>query len=509
MIVRRVGLVLALLLSLAGILAALEIGPDPATGSVGVLPVVVAVLACMIAAFTVALLVPAWRGSHRASLTIATAQLVGILTALPAFFAPAGLVPPGGVILAAAGTLVSIAVFAMIAFDVGTLALHAVAVIVIVALYASGVAAATWLLPSYADRLVQTLAAIAVALAFQPLVSLLRRTVGQALYGGRVAPAATAVRVNRPRPDGTDPVTAAVRDTATALRLPRIELVHGGVVVATGTSTARAGATVIDHALADADALHLRVTLRAGERTLHRDDRDALTLIALPLAPLVRESTLLAEVRAARAAVADAREREQLRLHRDLHDGLGPLLTGAVMRADAARNLIGDEPALVQLDAARADLRTALTELRRVVYGLWPLELEQRGLSGAIATRAARAGIEARVPTAELLLPPAVELAVYRIASEAITNIEKHAAGGSGTLALECNPDEIVLTVKNQASTGSSSPDGLGVASMRARAEELGGRVDAGATADGWRVLACLPLTPDRGRAARERTASR
>lgn len=124
--------------------------------------------------------------------------------------------------------------------------------------------------------------------------------------------------------------------------------------------------------------------MRVGERQLRRDDRTALQLVALPLSLLARESALLTEVRTARAALADVREREQLTLHRDLHDGLGPLLTGAVMRADAARNLLATdvEAARDSLDAARSDLRVAVTELRRVVYRLWPLELEQRGLWG-------------------------------------------------------------------------------------------------------------------------------
>ncbi|MDN5725996.1 MAG: hypothetical protein L0G99_08720, partial [Propionibacteriales bacterium] len=145
--IRRIGLILAVVLSVAGLVPALIIGPDPATGRIGIVPMVIAVFAAVATVTTLALLVPAWRGGARASMIIAVLQLAGILTALPAFFAPTELAPPGGVVLAALGTLLAVAIFTMIIFDASVWMLHLVTVIIIVALYAAGVAVLTSLVP--------------------------------------------------------------------------------------------------------------------------------------------------------------------------------------------------------------------------------------------------------------------------------------------------------------------------------------------------------------------------
>jgi len=411
---------------------ALDIEPDPGAGGSTFVAVAVLAVTSAVLVVTVALFVPAWQGRRWASVTIAGAQAASILTALPAFFAPAGRLPPGGVILSTIGSLFTVAVVAMILSDASGLVLTALAVIVTVALYSGLVELGELLVPPTAIRLVQTLVAVALAVSFAPLVRLLRRTIGRAAYGGRVEPATTALRIGRRALDGADALTAAVQDAAVSLRFPRIELwdadpaVSTGTPMAVGTGQARASASQVDLPLEGSDPpLRLRVTLRRGERTLHRDDRAALSFIALPLVLLARESALLSDVRRARAALANAREREQLALHRELHDGLGPLLTGAVMRADAARNLLPD------------------------TAGLWPTELEQRGLRAAIVQRASRAGVAARIPDPLPTLPPALELALYRIACEAIANIERHAPGAEGRVEVDVGADAATLTAED------------------------------------------------------------
>lgn len=97
MIIRRIGLVLAGVIALLALVPALEIRPEVDTGQVGVLSVVVLVVTAAVAVVTIAFMVPAWLGGRAASITIAVAQLAGILTSLPAFFAPAELVSTGAV----------------------------------------------------------------------------------------------------------------------------------------------------------------------------------------------------------------------------------------------------------------------------------------------------------------------------------------------------------------------------------------------------------------------------
>ncbi len=498
MIVRRIGLVLAAVLSLSALIPALDISPEPDTGRIGALSIVALVLSAGIAIIAIAFFVPAWRGGKVASITIAVAQLASILTALPAFFAPRDLVPPGGVALASIGSLMEVAIFAMIVFDVSAMLLQVAAVIVIVALYAGGVALATAAVPPAADRLVQTTAAIAVALLFQPVLSLLRRTIGRALYGGRVDPAVTTVQIAQHTGRETDAITAAVEDAARALRLPRIQVWDGDLALAASATRGALGSTVVEVPLSSESTVSLRVTLRPGERRLHRDDRAALNLIAVPLSFLIRETALLAELRSARAAVADVREREQQTLHRELHDGIGPALTGALMRADATRNLLETDTELPaareHLDAARSDLREAVAELRRVVYRLWPLELEQRGLWGAIAARANRSRAVLELPLDPPRLSPAIELACYRIISESLTNVDRHAPGATATVSVLVSEGALHVSVRNDATTATGFVEGMGLASIRARADELGGHAQAGPSPDGWLVHAALPV---------------
>ena len=90
-------------------------------------------------------------------------------------------------------------------------------------------------------------------------------------------------------------------------------------------------------------------------------------------------------------------------------------------------------------------------------------------------------------------LPATTGLAVYRIAQEALTNAAKHAPGSPTDVRLTVSPGEVTLTADSQAAPGSGT--GLGVVSMRERAESVGGTCEAGPGGRGWLVRAALPVT--------------
>lgn len=492
---RRIGLCLAVLIVLVGLVPSLDIRPDPATGEVGLLPIAAAVLASAFALATLLLLVPAWLGVRSAALAIGILLLVGILQALPVFFVPAELVPAGGVVLVAVSSLLSVTSCILVVFDFPRMLLITAALFVTIAVYAGLVAALSALLPASADRVVQTGSAVVVAIMFQPILSLMRRTIGRTLYGGRIDPAHTALRVNQRLGDGEGVVEAALEEARSALRLPLLEVIdHDTVVAAAGSGRESAATALVS--LDEAAVLALRVTMREGERRLHRDDRAALALVATPLALLLRESGLLAELLTMRAAAAHARENERAALHRELHDGLGPLLTGAVFRADAARKLLGDQSDAVAstLDIVRTDLRTAIGEVRRVVYGLRPSELEQRGLWSAITRRAGAVGAEMRLPAHQADLPEAVEIAVYRIVTEALANVERHAPGAAVLVEVRLTDGAVDVRVDDEGHVAATVQDGVGLTSLRHRAGELGGDLTAGPTPGGWSVRAHIPF---------------
>jgi signal transduction histidine kinase len=165
--------------------------------------------------------------------------------------------------------------------------------------------------------------------------------------------------------------------------------------------------------------------------------------------------------------------------------------------------LIANDPAAAEAVAVelRDELRAAIADIRRLVYELRPPALDELGLAGAMralaAQRSSANGLRVMIEAPEPLplLPAAVEVAAYRIAQEALTNVVRHARAHNclitltldEALWLEIKDDGLGLPVQLHA--------GVGLRSMRERAEELGGTccVETNATG-GTRIVARLPL---------------
>jgi len=209
------------------------------------------------------------------------------------------------------------------------------------------------------------------------------------------------------------------------------------------------------------------------------------------------------ELQRARERLVAAREEERRRLRRDLHDGLGPALAGAALKVEAAENLFASDPDAASglLEDARAEIQDAVADVRRLVHALRPPALDELGLVGAVREQAERLSVgehpHVEVDAPEQLdpLPAAVEVAAYGIALEAMTNVARHADAGTcivrisvnGALELEISDDGHGFPSDHRA--------GVGMASMRERAEELGGTCEVEQVDGcGTRVRARLPL---------------
>jgi signal transduction histidine kinase len=192
-------------------------------------------------------------------------------------------------------------------------------------------------------------------------------------------------------------------------------------------------------------------------------------------------------------------------MRRDLHDGLGPTLTGIAYNADAAVNLIATDPdrAVQTLRGLRADVGDAINEIRRIVYGLRPRALDELGLVDAVRQRVAHLrcadgrplDVTITAPDGLPPLPAAVEVAAYRVAVEAVTNIARHSGGATASLTLEL-PDAASLRV-SVADTGRCAEPwtpGVGIQSMHERVEQIGGTLTIRATPQGATITADLPL---------------
>jgi signal transduction histidine kinase len=211
-------------------------------------------------------------------------------------------------------------------------------------------------------------------------------------------------------------------------------------------------------------------------------------------------------LRTARERLVTAREEERRRLRRDLHDSLGPQLAGLVLRLDAARNLLRrdvDAAEMLLQDIADTAQRT-VADIRHLVDGLRPRALDELGLIEALRQYAIQyelAGPRISVDAPDRLppLPAAVEVAAYRIVTEALTNVARHAGAISCAVRLAVDKPAAMLCLEI-TDDGCGLPlaprDGVGLASMRERAEELGGSCTVqSAEGDGTTVGVRLPCT--------------
>jgi nitrate/nitrite-specific signal transduction histidine kinase len=196
---------------------------------------------------------------------------------------------------------------------------------------------------------------------------------------------------------------------------------------------------------------------------------------------------------------------ERGRLARELHDSVTQSLYSLTLLAEAGQRLAktGD------IDRAREYLnrlgeigQQSLKEMRLLVYELRPLALREEGLVGALNQRLdaveRRAGVEARlIAEGKLELPENVDEALYRIAQEALNNALKHAAPTSVEVTIHTDGKRVKLEVLDDGSgfdaDTAGSGGGLGLVSMRERAEKIGGTFEViSAAGEGTRVKVCL-----------------
>ncbi|MFL6156116.1 MAG: sensor histidine kinase [Marmoricola sp.] len=241
---------------------------------------------------------------------------------------------------------------------------------------------------------------------------------------------------------------------------------------------------------------------RHGRATIDERDRSVLATVATLVTESVRADALTSDLQKARQVLVTAREEERRRLRRDLHDGLGPLLTGLGLNLDAARdNLHRDgDKATTYLGQAKEASAQVIQDLRELVQGLRPPALDELGLAGALQLHAGRiaedAGIEVHLALPEnLQLPAAVEVAVFRTAVEALNNVVKHSDARSVGIELQPRSASVRLVVSDDGSRTGQWVSGVGMTSMRERAEELGGLFTAGpAGTGGGRVEVQYPV---------------
>ncbi|MDD7963205.1 sensor histidine kinase [Microbacterium thalli] len=209
-----------------------------------------------------------------------------------------------------------------------------------------------------------------------------------------------------------------------------------------------------------------------------------------------------------RAETRARAEFERNRIARDMHDVVAHSLAVVIAQADGARYAAAADP-----DAAAASLQTISTTARSALSDVRMLLTQLRHSEGegpqptvaeleVLYAQVRAAGLDLRVdvdPVPPGEPPAAVQIAVYRILQEALTNAMRHGAGGTVDVSLAWLPDRVEVRVSNplppaSAIAGGTPSGGYGLVGMRERAQLIGGRLEVGPVGDAFVVAATLPI---------------
>jgi signal transduction histidine kinase len=417
---------------------------------------------------------------------------------------------PGAIAFWAVYVAIGIAVFRHRLYDIDRLISRTVVYGLLTAggvgVYVGVVKGAEWLLAEGVGLGGSLLATAVVAVSFAPARDHLQRWVDRRLYGERHDPVRAMARVGERLRDapGGDVLAAVLQTVCETLRLPSASLLvaDGTEVAAYGRPGAASESIPLGHEGQQVGTL--LVSPRTGEQTLGVADRRVLEVLAAPVAVALHAVLLSQELQRSRERLVAAREEERRRLRRDLHDGLGPILTAVTLKADAARSVLAAAPDRADglLAELRGDANQAIGDLRRIIYDLRPAPLDELGLLGALGEQVDRFGrqglsVTLQAPPALPVLPAAVEVAAYRIITEALTNIARHAHASRASVTVSVD-DGFCLDVQDDgtasAANGHGWRPGVGMQSMAERVAEVGGTLQAGPTPTGGRVQVNLPL---------------
>jgi signal transduction histidine kinase len=373
------------------------------------------------------------------------------------------------------------------------------------------------LVPGAADAGARAVALVALAMGvlLRPTARGVVRAVDRYYYGERAHPYQVVRDLAERLSRAVDPGDAPGLLCTTVVRALGVPGAAVGIRTLGGcTELARAGecpahAESLPLTYEGAQIGGLRVAPRPGQRALDPQDREVLRFLADQASPAIASLRLYEEIRTSRKAIVLAREEERRRLRHDLHDGLGPALSGLRLQVDTARACVADVPgrsaAEASLSRVSEGIGRAITELRRITDGLAPAALGSEGLTGALRQLAnGMAGRDLRValdldPDPLPALPAAVEVAVYRISGEALNNIVRHSGATNATLVLRVDAGQVTVEARDDGAgfPAHTFEAGVGLRSMAERAEELGGAFTAANDAGGAVVTAVFPRAPE------------
>ncbi len=366
----------------------------------------------------------------------------------------------------------------------------------ILTIYVSAIALGTFpfgetpsgsLSPSNQPWYVNLVAVVLLALTIWPVSRRLHQGINELVFGQQDNPYALPSLISQrlrgmQNPELTLP--AITENIATALHLPYVAVELNGddrKVFASGSPGTQATHHSFPLQYLDQPLGRLVASGRSANYPLSQSDHHILQEIAQQIGIALYLASMTEVLQNSREEIVVAREEERRRIRNDLHDGLAPTLSSFQLQLGAIRKLMAVNPGQAEtiLQELGRDLKQATEGIRDLVYHLRPPMLDELGLIGAIQNLGildSHTQLELDVPDP---LPPfsaATEVALYRIVTEAVHNVAKHANATRCTVRITTDPEVLSLTITDNGQgmpTGHS--DSIGLQSMRERASELGG----------------------------------
>ena len=335
---------------------------------------------------------------------------------------------------------------------------------------------------STADRSVDEVALILVGIAFAAL--LVRRR--WPLLTLAISTAATATYLMMSYPYGLILVTFFVAVYTVSSRLP---------LRTSSLSVAIALAVLLGHVFVHPSALGGLLGLIPGSAW-------AVVPYAIGVTVrLSREATAASRAEAMRQQLYE----ERIRLSQEVHDIVGHGLAAIQMQADVALHV--DEQQAPRTRAALESISQASAEAFEELRITLDMVSDVRGTRREPASpglgdidelcdrmRGAGMAIDLEVTGDTRGIPPALDLTAYRVIQESLTNVIRHGAEPSASIAVKVDTGAVDIRVANPGPTGGVAPEGRGIRGMRSRVEALGGNLSAGATRGAFEVAAHLPI---------------
>ncbi|MFT8394705.1 sensor histidine kinase [Propionibacterium sp.] len=346
------------------------------------------------------------------------------------------------------------------------------------------------------------IAVVITTVAAVPLRNVLERVANWAIYRGQQTPYQVLSQLSEHLARRSVDFATVAADIARALHTPRVRITAPPVRVSHVSGfPVRASRSVVFPLEGGDPADELVVWTRGLDDHFTSAELHLLHTVSSQIGAAVAHRRLGDQLIRSHEQLLHSREEERKALRRVLHDDVAPTLAGISLEAETARRLLIRDPGSAEsvLQNISHEAVAASGQVRELSYDLRPAALDQKGMVPALTDFAARLeGVEVVVDVNDELgeLPAAVEVAAFRIAIEALTNVGRHARATHCQVCMSLQDDQLHVVV---ADDGVGLPalrrEGVGMASMHERATELGGSCQVGERTGGGTLVAVrLPL---------------